>query len=658
MIVPNLYSRSTTRDLRQRVLTSLLLVTLGSVMGSVTSTTVFAADLLSLYQEAIESDARLAGERFRYRADQQRVIQSRALLRPQVGFNGRYGLNRDEAAVLDEPDITDNYTSESVNFSVSQALYDREAKSGVDRSKGEVQLSALELNDTRQELALRVSVAYFDVLAAQDNLEVARSEMSAISRQLDLAREMLDVGLGTKTDLFDTEARFKLAEVSEIEALNDIEDALQSLQAITGNVPGELAALRSDAPVSGAEPGEVEYWISLGLARSLTVLKTDQAAEIARIQTEINRHGRSPTVDLVFNGGHSDREGSSNERSARDLSLQFNVPLYQGGAISSRVEQAHLLHQAALEDAKQVRRETERAIRNAFLDVDSNARRISALLQAVDASESAVQARQEGFAAGISTNLDVLDAQRDLFRARRDYLRARYDHIINLLELERAAGSLEDINISRINEWLSSDSGAQVKTEIMPVAIKADQRIELSGSAAPVLVSGNDVDLVDQSLGSTVATTAQPQTVDKIHAVPEAEVEIDVVEPRPIDENMVIPRLSGIGHQTLGVSSVRIDVELDDPGVRTYSFGYLSPNQLAIDFYDVQQGIEQPVFDIDTPLVHRVEAHQTDEHTQIILHLSQPVHFDNTAHRNGVVIVLRAADTTTIANSVPATTTD
>jgi|GEM_PF-99923 len=667
MIVSNLYLRSTCRVMRRCLLAGVVLVA-PVIFSSAPDGRVFAADLLSLYQEAIENDAQLAGERFRYRADQQSIVQSRALLRPQVGVNGRYGINRDETAVLGEADITDDFTSQSINFSVSQALYDREAKSTLDRSKGEVQLSALELNDTRQDVALRVSVAYFDVLAAQDNLEVARSEMSAISRQLDLAREMLDVGLGTKTDLFDSEARFKLAEVSEIEGLNNIEDALQSLQAITGRVPGELAALRSDAPVSSADPGEVEYWISLGLARSLNVLMTDQTAENARIQTEINRHGRSPTVDLVFNGGHRDREGSSNESSARDLSLQFNVPLYQGGAISSRVEQAHLLYQAALEDAKQVRRDTERTIRNAFLDVDSNARRVAALLQAVSASESAVQAREEGFAAGISTNLDVLDAQRDLFSARRDYLRARYDHIINLLQLERAAGSLEDTNISRVNEWLSTDDSAALKSEFKPVAIKAERQVQLSESVTSSVSSNaetsNDASdatakvKVVESLGLTVAAAAQPEHVEEPSKIEQPESrQAENTEPvaavSQAPNNTNIPKLTGVGHETLGVDRVRIDLNLDGPAVRAYSFGYLAPDRLAIDFYDVKQGLQIANIDIDSPLLTKLEAHQNGDHTQVVFHLSQPVHFDNTARRNGVVVVLRAAENHSAANSIP-----
>lgn len=628
--------------------------------GVLTTSTAAAADLLSVFQQAIESDATLAGQRFRYRADQQRIVQARSGLRPQVGFNGRYGLNRDEFHNTEGVELTESYASNNISLGVSQTLFDRAARRTVEKSKGEVQLSALELNDTRQNVALRVAIAYFDVLAAQDNLEVARSEMSAISRQLDLAREMLDVGLGTKTDLFDTEARFKLAEVSEIEALNSIEDALRSLQAITGSAPNELAPLSDDAPVAAAEPAQVEYWVSLGLARSLNVLVGDQAAEVARLQTEINRFQRSPTVDLVYNDGRRDREGPSNDNTARDLSLQFNVPIYQGGAISSRSEEAHLRHQAALEDSKQARRETERLIRNAYLDVDSNVKRIAALLQAVSASESAVQARQEGFAAGISTNLDVLDAQRDLFGARRDYLRARYDHIINLLTLERAAGTLEDENIARINGWLASsnsaalDNGRLDRLATLPQDNDAKLNVVVNESVSALGVGEILIENTNDSLvNSTVAVaTTEPSPVTTAEERTEPVV-ADQPQALPADPTQAAGStrvLYEINHQSLGAGSLRLDFNTRGPIVGSYSFDYLDPLRLAIDLYDVQLDEALMLLELDNPLLALVEARQQDGHTQVVLNLKQAVNYDNTTHNGGVVVVLRAVQPNTLAH--------
>ena len=66
----------------------------------------------------------------------------------------------------------------------------------------------------------------------------------------------------------------------------------------------------------------------------------------------------------------------------------------------------------------------------------------------------AIKAKEEGFSAGLTTNIDVLDAQRDLSRSRTDFLSAKYSYILALLRLERATGDLGDEDILYINEWL------------------------------------------------------------------------------------------------------------------------------------------------------------------------------------------------------------
>jgi len=84
----------------------------------------------------------------------------------------------------------------------------------------------------------------------------------------------------------------------------------------------------------------------------------------------------------------------------------------------------------------------------------SRLRRIDALAEAVRAGENALLAKEESFAAGLTTNIAVLDAQRDLFQAERDYLKARYDYIRQMLELEELVGNLDEDDVRRVNTLL------------------------------------------------------------------------------------------------------------------------------------------------------------------------------------------------------------
>ena len=136
------------------------------------------------------------------------------------------------------------------------------------------------------------------------------------------------------------------------------------------------------------------------------------------------------------------------------MTLSFKLPFYQGGLINAQIREAASNHSAARARYESAHREIQRKTRQAFLSINSQLRRISALAEAVTAGESALQAKEEGFAAGLTTNIDVLDAQRDLFRAERNYLKARYDYVLQVLLLEQLSGQLNEEDVSRVNRWL------------------------------------------------------------------------------------------------------------------------------------------------------------------------------------------------------------
>jgi len=171
-------------------------------------------------------------------------------------------------------------------------------------------------------------------------------------------------------------------------------------------------------------------------------------------ETEIDRQQalRRLTVGLNLSAEYSD--SASADGTDASVALSFKLPFYQGGLINAQIREAASNHNAARARYELARREIQRKTRQAFLSINSQLRRISALAEAVIAGESALQAKEEGFAAGLTTNIEVLDAQRDLFQAERDHLKARYDYVLQVLLLEQLSGQLNEEDVSRVNRWL------------------------------------------------------------------------------------------------------------------------------------------------------------------------------------------------------------
>jgi outer membrane protein len=294
---------------------------------------------------------------------------------------------------------------------------------------------------------------------AQENLRVSEAEKKALAEQLELDQERLNVGLGTVTNLYATESRYSLAVSNTIEADFALRDALVALKELTAQEPGVLLVIASDKPpLDPPSPNNLDYWVGSALKNNLDFLAAQRTVEIADREVSRIKAGHYPTLDLVASHSNSDADGSLtgsgriNENS--DIGLQLGIPLVQGWGVVSGTREARALYQTALHKQEGIRRSVDRTSRSAYQAITSGISRLQALNKAVRAGNSTVEAKREGFKAGVNTNVEVLDAVRDLYGSERDYINAKYQFILSTLQLKRVAGILEVPDLERVNGWL------------------------------------------------------------------------------------------------------------------------------------------------------------------------------------------------------------
>ena len=421
-----------------------------------------AEDLLEAYQLALTNDPSYRAAEFTYRADKQNLQQARAVLRPTINATAdrsRIDVETEtDTGIVSRPAGDADINRTVFELTLTQPIYNRALFAGLRQARAEVRRADAQFAAARQDLIIRVAEAYFGLLATLDNVGLAGAEKAANARQLEVAEGRLSVGLATITDVHDARARFQLARAQEIEAINEVRDRRQALREITGRVIKAIATVDRKAPLVDPDPPNLNKWVETALTQDPALIAANETASIAREEVKRQRAGHWPKLDLVGSLSDIDDDesitGPGVETERTEIGLQLSVPIYQGGLITSLTKEAAHRYNAAQQDLEAQRRLTERTARAAFLGVTSGVTRIEALRQAVIASESALEAKTEGFEAGINTNLDVLDAQRDLFRAKRDLLEASYTYILNLLRLKRAAGIVSKNDLALINRWL------------------------------------------------------------------------------------------------------------------------------------------------------------------------------------------------------------
>jgi len=422
----------------------------------------YADDLMSTYRLAVENDPVYLAAVSNYEAEKASLGVARAALLPFLGASA--GTRKRDQTVTSPDNVpgfdgSASYNADDWEVNFNQTLFDVPAWQAWQQAKFNVEKAGHDFRTAQQDLIFRVASLYGEALVAQGNLRVSEAEKSALAEQLELDRERLEVGLGTVTDLYATESRYRLAETNYIEADFALRDALQALRELTGRMPGELRPVAGDKPpLDPPEPDNMEYWLRLSLQNNLEYLSASSAVEVASREISRLKGQHLPTLDVVASRSSHDSDGSltgsGRRQEGTDIGLRLDIPLIQGWGVMAGTDVARARYQASLQKQEEVRRRVDRTSRSAFQSVKSGISRLIALRAAVKAAKSTVEAKREGYKAGVNTNVEVLDAVRDLYGTQRDYINAKYQFILSRLELKRVAGQLQVADLEEVNGWL------------------------------------------------------------------------------------------------------------------------------------------------------------------------------------------------------------
>ena len=452
----------------------------GFLLAALTSAvlSVQAADqefnLLEVYNLALKNDAQLAAAQFAMKASQEVVPQSRANLLPTIGLSANTQYTKSDSKT-NGPSIDDNYNSHGWGATLNQELFNMNKWYNYNLAKAQSTKAEADFANEQQQLILRVSEAYFNVLRAEDTTTTAKSQEKAVQQQLDQARERFNVGLIAETDVLEAQAAYDNARVARIQSDNQVSVAYENLRTIVNHDVNAISRLEKTMPVAAPMPANSEEWVQTAMQSNLELQAAREGLNASEEGVRASKANHAPTVSAFASYNYN----NSASRSARqqtthpetglpvDLSgdgsqsvigVKFDLPIFTGGATTSAVRQAsYQLDQAQQKFDGQIR-QVSSSTRNLFRTVNSDMERVQARCQGITSSESALRATQSGYEVGTRNITDVLDAQQKLYSAAGDYLNARYDFIVNTLQLKQAAGTLSPQDLTDLNQWMVTAS--------------------------------------------------------------------------------------------------------------------------------------------------------------------------------------------------------
>ena len=426
-----------------------------------------AEDLLDIFNLAADNDPQIRQARAEFNATHTNVAQGRSQLLPSVTVTantGRLAQGPGVDGFIPAYSYANGFNSKGYGLSISQNLLNFEAWYSYQSILIADQAAATSLARSEQELILRVSNAYFDVLRSQDNLATFQAELEASARILEQAQERYDVGLVPITDVYDSRASYDLARVNLLVEENTLNQRYEALEAITGEDHNDVASLDDSFPIESLTPDSMEDWVSIADNSNLDIIAARQTLASREYEADAARAAMFPTLDLSagYNWNESGgisffnlTPGAADAISINsNITLNLSIPLFQGGLNRARVRQALYNVNASEESLLRTERTSTQDIRNNYRNVENDVLTIAARQQAVLSAQSQLEATEAGQEAGTRNIVDVVTAQRLLFQAMRDLANARYNYVINTLNLKQAAGLLSPQDVIDLNEWL------------------------------------------------------------------------------------------------------------------------------------------------------------------------------------------------------------
>jgi outer membrane protein len=428
-----------------------------------------AQSLVDLYNLAKGYDASYQSAKSQYEANLAKADQGKAQLLPQVAMTGgatRSQLESHSSPLVNAYTQDRAFTTQTGGVNMTQPLYRPGNLATYRQSQKGLDLAQAALSQAEQDLIVRVSQAYFDVLASQDSLTFVQAQKKAVAEQLASAKRNFEVGTATITDTREAQARYDLVTAQEIAADNDLRVKKVALELLVGKNDLTPQRLKTNASLPAVDGQGVEGWITQSEQAHPAIQQARANLDIAKLESEKAMAGHKPTVDLTMGYNvQKNLNGTSigalaggvnyTQTTVKSAGITATLPLFAGTATQNRLRETVALEEKARMDLEGAQRQVAQATRTAYLGLQSGLGQVKAYEAAESSSQVALDANKLGYQVGVRINIDVLNSQSQLYQTKRDLAKARYDVLVGQLKLRQAAGVLKADDMANINALLA-----------------------------------------------------------------------------------------------------------------------------------------------------------------------------------------------------------
>lgn len=288
-----------------------------------------------------------------------------------------------------------------------------------------------------EQVAFDTKSAYYELLAAQRNVETADEEIASTQKHLQTAQVRLNADAAPKFDVIRAEVQVAEAKERLIDAENAVAVSKQVLLTAMGRPDLQIDDVASAD--TAADPGSLQDLLALARSQRPDLLAAKQSVQAAQAGLGRARAENKPSV-RSFAGYRSYATQTPLQLDGWYAWLGVGVPVFDGGYSRARREEAHSALTEAEANARAVENEVILDVKRSYSDFASATAKEAVALARVSQAKEAYRLAALRYESGVATSVEVTDAQSALTRARNDLTRSRLDTSTALARLESAVG--------------------------------------------------------------------------------------------------------------------------------------------------------------------------------------------------------------------------
>lgn len=326
--------------------------------------------------------------------------------------------------------------------SVTQTLFDWQSINATRAANQNLKSAHYTFRDAHDLVVLAVGYTYLQAIADEARIETAEAQLKTAQSLYDQAADQVTAGTAADIDALRTKVELQTRRQQWIEAKNDFAIQKLTLARVIGLAPSQEFDLTDKSPYQPSQDITVDEALNRAYASRSDYQAALADARAAALARKAAAAGYFPSLSLGADYG----TGGTNPANATqvfDVRGTLSIPIFTGGSVHAKVEEADARVEQAQERLDSLRAQIESEVRASLLNLQSSAEKVDVARSNIDLAEQTLTQSTDRFSAGVTDSVEVVQSQEAVASAHEQYISSLYNYNLAKISLVRAMGIAE-----------------------------------------------------------------------------------------------------------------------------------------------------------------------------------------------------------------------